>query len=51
MAISNDLRNLLLLVAAIVIVALLWNALRLVAGLAIFIVLVYMVYMFLKGKF
>ncbi|HWQ18953.1 MAG TPA: hypothetical protein VN455_04190 [Methanotrichaceae archaeon] len=50
MAISKDIRNLVLLVVAIVIVVVLWNTIRFLAGLAIFLIAVYIVYMFLKGK-
>jgi hypothetical protein len=50
MAIDRSIQNLLLLVLAIVIVALLWRAMWFLGGLAIFVIVVYFVYQLLKGN-
>jgi hypothetical protein len=50
MAIESSIKNLLLLVLAIIIVVALWRALWFLAGLAIFVVVVYFVYLLLKGN-
>ena len=50
MAIGSSIKNLLLLVLAIIIVVALWRALWFLAGLAIFVVVVYFVYLLLKGN-
>lgn len=50
MAISKDVMNLVLLVVAFIVVLLLWNTIRFLAGLVIFMIAVYIVYIFLKGK-
>ena len=49
MAIDRSIQNLLLLVLAIVIVALLWRTMWFLGGLAIFVIVVYFVYQLLKG--
>jgi hypothetical protein len=50
MAIERSIKNLLLLVLAIIIVVALWRTLWFLAGLAIFVIVVYFVYELLKGK-
>jgi hypothetical protein len=50
MAIERSIKNLLLLVLAIIIVVALWRTVWFLAGLAIFIVVVYFVYLLLKGN-
>ena len=50
MAIESSIKNLLLLVLAIIIVVALWRALWFLAGLAIFVVVVYFVYLLLKDN-
>jgi hypothetical protein len=50
MAIESSIKNLILLVLAIIIVVALWRAVWFLAGLAIFVVVVYFVYLLLKGK-
>lgn len=50
MAIERSIKNLILLVLAIIIVAFLWKTMWFLGGLAIFIVLVYFVYLLLKGS-
>jgi hypothetical protein len=50
MAIENSIKNLLLLVLAIIIVVALWRAVWFLAGLAIFVAVVYFVYLLLKGN-
>jgi hypothetical protein len=50
MAIERSLKNLILLVLAIVIVAFLWKTMWFLGGLAIFAILVYFVYLLLKGN-
>ena len=50
MAIDTSLKNLLLLVLAIIIVVALWRTVWFLAGLAIFVAVVYFVYMLLKGN-
>ena len=50
MAIESSIKNLLLLVLAIIIVVALWRAVWFLAGLAIFVVVVYFVYLLLKGN-
>ena len=49
-AIERSIKNLILLVLAIIIVVALWRAVWFLAGLAIFIALVYFVYLLLKGE-
>jgi len=51
MANDSTIKNLLLLVLAIIIVIALWRTLWYLAGVAIFIFVVYIVYQMLKGKF
>jgi uncharacterized membrane protein len=51
MANDSTIKNLLLLVLAIIIVIALWRTLWYVAGVAIFIFVVYIVYQMLKGRF
>jgi hypothetical protein len=43
-------KNLVLLVLAIIIVLILWRTIWFLAGLAVFAIVVYFVYMLLKGK-
>jgi membrane protein YdbS with pleckstrin-like domain len=50
MAIERSIKNLILLVLAIVIVAFLWKTMWFLGGLAIFAILVYFVYLLLKGN-
>ena len=50
MAIERSIKNLLLLVLAIIIVVALWRTVWFLAGLAIFLVVVYFVYLLLKGN-
>jgi hypothetical protein len=50
MAIERSIKNLILLVLAIVIVAFLWKIMWFLGGLAIFAILVYFVYLLLKGN-
>jgi hypothetical protein len=50
MAVESSIKNLLLLVLAIIIVVALWRTVWFLAGLAIFVVVVYFVYLLLKGK-
>jgi hypothetical protein len=50
MAIERSIKNLLLLVLAIIIVVALWRTVWFLAGLAIFVVVVYFVYLLLKGN-
>jgi hypothetical protein len=50
MAIERSIKNLILFVLAIVIVAFLWKAMWFLGGLAIFIFLVFFVYLLLKGN-
>jgi hypothetical protein len=49
MAIEKSVRNLVLLVIAVIIVILLWRAIWFLAGLLVFAVIVYIVYLLLKG--
>jgi len=51
MANDSTIKNLILLVLAIIIVIALWRTLWYLAGVAIFIFVVYIVYEMLKGKF
>lgn len=51
MANDSTIKNLLLLVLAIIIVIALWRTLWYLAGVAIFIFVVYIVYQMLKGRF
>jgi len=51
MANDSTIKNLLLLVLAIIIVIAVWRTLWYLAGVAIFIFVVYIVYQMLKGKF
>ena len=50
MAIERSIKNLILLVLAIIIVALLWRTMWFLGGLAIFVIVVYFVYQLLKGN-
>lgn len=50
MAIERSIKNLLLLVLAIIIVVVLWHTIWFLAGLAIFAIVVYFVYLLLKGN-
>jgi hypothetical protein len=50
MAIERSIKNLILLVLAIVIVAFLWRIIWFLGGLAIFAIVVYLVYQLLKGN-
>ena len=50
MAIESSIKNLLLLVLAIIIVVALWRTEWFLAGLAIFVFVVYIVYLLLKGN-
>lgn len=49
MAIERSIKNLLLLVLAIIIVVVLWHTIWFLAGLAIFVIVIYFVYLLLKG--
>jgi hypothetical protein len=49
MAIEKSAKNLVLLVLAIIIVILLWRAIWFLAGLLVFVVIVYVVYQLLRG--
>ncbi len=49
MGIERNIRNLILLVVAIIIVILIWRAIWFFAGLLAFAILVYIVYQLLKG--
>lgn len=51
MANDSTIKNLLLLVLAIIIVIALWRTLWYLAGVGIFIFVVYIVYQMLKGRF
>jgi len=51
MANGSSIKNLLLLVLAIIIVIALWRTLWWLAGVAVFIFVVYIVYEMLKGRF
>ncbi len=50
MAIERSIKNLLILVLAIIIVVILWNTIWFLGGLAVFIIIVYFVYQLLKGN-
>lgn len=50
MAIDTSVKNLILLVLAIIIVIALWRAIWFLAGIAVFIIIVLFVYDFLKSK-
>ena len=50
MAIERSIKNLLVLVLAIIIVLVLWRTIWFLAGLAIFAIVVYFVYQLLKGN-
>jgi hypothetical protein len=50
MAIERSMKNLLVLVLAIIIVLVLWRTIWFLAGLAIFAIVVYFVYQLLKGN-
>jgi phosphate starvation-inducible membrane PsiE len=50
MAIEKSIKNLLLLVLAIVIVIFLWRIIWFLGGLAVFAIVVYFVYQLLKGN-
>ena len=50
MAIESSIKNLILLVLAIIIVIAVWRTLWFLAGLAIFVIVVYFVYELLKDK-
>lgn len=50
MAIERSIKNLLLLVFAIIIVALLWRIMWFLGGLALFAIVVFFVYQLLKGN-
>lgn len=50
MAIERSLKNLVLLVLAIIIVVILWNTIWFLAGIAVFAIVVYFVYQLLKGN-
>ena len=51
MANNSSIKNLLLLVLAVIIVIALWRTLWWLAGVAVFIFVVYIVYEMLKGRF
>jgi len=51
MANGSSIKNLLLLVLAVIIVIALWRTLWWLAGVAVFIFVVYIVYEMLKGRF
>ncbi len=50
MPIDTSLKNLILLVLAIIIVLALWRAIWFLAGIAMFVIIVYFVYELLKSK-
>lgn len=50
MAIERSIKNLLLLVLAILIVIILWRIIWFLGGLAVFAIVVYFVYQLLKGN-
>jgi len=50
MAIERSIKNLLLLVLAFLIVVVLWNTIWFLGGLAVFAIVVYFVYLLLKGN-
>jgi phosphate starvation-inducible membrane PsiE len=50
MAIERSIKNLLLLVLAVIIVAFLWRTMWFLGGLAFFAIVVYFVYQLLKGN-
>jgi hypothetical protein len=50
MAIERSMKNLFLLVLAIIIVVILWHIIWFLAGIAIFAIVVYFVYQLLKGN-
>lgn len=50
MANENTIKNLVILVLAIIIVIALWRTIWYLAGVAMFMLLVYFVYLLLKGK-
>jgi hypothetical protein len=50
MAIERSIKNLILLVLAIIIVVALWRIVWFLGGLAIFVIVVYFVYQLLKGN-
>ena len=50
MANDNTIKNLIILALAIIIVIAIWRAIWYLAGVAVFILLVYFVYQLLKGK-
>jgi hypothetical protein len=50
MAIERNIKNLLLLVLSVVIVAFLWKTMWFLGGLAMFAIVVYFVYLLLKGN-
>jgi hypothetical protein len=50
MAIEKSLKNLLLVVLAVIIVLILWKVVWFLAGIAVFAIVVYFVYMLLKGN-
>ena len=47
---DNTIKNLIILVLAFIIVIALWRTIWYLAGVAVFILLVYFVYLLLKGK-
>jgi uncharacterized membrane protein len=47
---DNTIKNLVILVLAVIIVIALWRTIWYLAGVAIFVLLVYFVYLLLKGK-
>ena len=50
MANDNTIKNLVILVLAVIIVIALWRTIWYLAGVAMFMLLVYFVYLLLKGK-
>ena len=50
MHITKSMKNLLLLIIAIIIVALVWKTIWFLAGLIVFAIVVYLVYQLLKGR-
>ena len=50
MANDNTIKNLIILALAVIIVIAIWRAIWYLAGVAVFILLVYFVYQLLKGK-
>lgn len=50
MANENTIKNLVILVLAVIIVIALWRTIWYLAGVAMFMLLVYFVYLLLKGK-